>query len=90
MRIADYVRELRVAAEASSLPTISAAATAVRTVGEIGPILSARAGLFAAEGSGVVNSAGLDLLSRPYVRADVRRAVEDAALKTPDGRFYFS
>ncbi|MEN4487818.1 HNH/ENDO VII family nuclease [Mycolicibacterium cosmeticum] len=89
-RIAALIREFRIAAEASSMPTVSAAAAAARSIGEMAPLLEARVMLFAAETSGVVTDAGLDLLSRPYIRVGTRRAVEDAARKTPDGKYYIS
>jgi len=90
MRIATIIREFRLAAEMSTMPTVSAAAAAARTVGELAPILSARAMLFAAEGTGLVGDVGLDLLARPYIRVGTRKAVEDAARKTPDGKYYIS
>ncbi|WP_142281739.1 hypothetical protein [Mycobacterium kyorinense] len=51
-RIANIIREFRAAAELSSLPTVSAAGAAARSIGELAPILSARATLFTAEGAG--------------------------------------
>jgi len=51
-RIATIVREFRVAAEASSLPAVSAAGAAARAVAELSPLLAARAQLFLAEGAG--------------------------------------
>lgn len=71
-RIATIIREFRVAAEASSLPTVSALGTAARAVGELSPLLAARAQLFLAEGTvpGLLGTEGLDLLSRPYIRSE--------------------
>ncbi|ORB40485.1 GH-E family nuclease [Mycobacterium persicum] len=91
-RIATIIREFRVAAEASSLPTVSALGNAVRAVGELSPLLSARAQLFLAEGAipGLLGTEGLDLLSRPYIRVGTREAVEAAARRTPDGKYYIS
>jgi HNH/ENDO VII superfamily nuclease len=90
-RIANIIRGFRVAAEASSLPAVSAAGVAARAVTELSPLLAARAQLFLTEGStGLLGTEGLDLLSRPYIRAGTRRAVEDVAQKTPDGRYYIS
>lgn len=51
-RIASIIREFRAAAEVSALPTVSAAGVAARSIGELAPILSSRATLFAAEGAG--------------------------------------
>jgi hypothetical protein len=90
-RIAEICRAFRVAAEASSLPAVSAVGAAVRAVGELGPLLGARAQLFLAESTtGLLGKDGLDLLSRPYVRVGTRDAVEAAARKTPDGKYYVS
>ncbi|WP_421841364.1 GH-E family nuclease [Mycobacterium sp.] len=91
-RIATIIREFRVAAEVSSLPAIGAAGNAARAVAELSPLLAARAQLFLAEGTtpGLLGTEGLDLLSRPYIRAGTRRAAEEAARKTPDGAYYIS
>lgn len=90
MRIATLIREFRAAAELSAMPTVNAAAAAARSIGELAPLLSARALLFATEGTGLVTQVGVDLLSRPYIRVGTRRAVEEAADKTPDGKYFFS
>jgi hypothetical protein len=92
-RIAEIIREFRTAAEVSALPTVNAAAAAARTVGELTPLLSARAVLFAAEGAGAFDATtdwGLDLLGRPYLRESTKQAIRDAAKKTPDGNYYVS
>jgi hypothetical protein len=89
-RIATLVREFRAAAELSSMPTVAAAGVAARSIGELAPILSARAIVFGAEGAGAVADLGPNLTTRPYIRVGTRRAVEDAADKTPDGKYYFS
>ncbi|MGB3482492.1 MAG: HNH/ENDO VII family nuclease [Mycobacterium sp.] len=90
MRIATLIREFRAAAELSTLPAVSAAGTAVRTLAELSPLLTARVQLFLAEGAGVMTKEGIDLLSRPYVRVGTRAEVEAAAAKTADGRYYIS
>lgn len=49
--------------------------------------------LFAAEGTGAVDATtdwGLDLLNRPKLRAETKRAIEAAAEKTPDGKYFVS
>lgn len=89
-RIATIIREFRAAAEASSLPTVGAVGAAARAVAELSPLLTARAQLFLAEGAGLLGPEGLDLLSRPYIRVGTRRAIEEAAQKTPDGKYYIS
>jgi hypothetical protein len=51
-RIATLIREFRVAAELSSLPAVSAAGAAARSISELGPLLAARPTIFAAETAG--------------------------------------
>jgi hypothetical protein len=51
-RIASIIREFRLAAELSSLPAVSAAGAAVRSLSELGPLLAARPTIFAAETAG--------------------------------------
>lgn len=89
-RIVTLLSEFRAAAELCALPSVSATANMTRTLGTLGPLLSAQASLFAAEGAGLVTKAGMDLLTRPYIRVGVRRDVEAAAPKTPDGKYYLS
>ncbi|MBU9766949.1 hypothetical protein FR943_24315 [Mycobacterium sp. TNTM28] len=89
-RIATIIREFRAAAEASTLPTVSAAANAARTVGDLAPILSARAALFSAETTGLVSDIGVDLLTRPKLRVGTKQAIEAAAERTPDGKYFIS
>lgn len=89
-RIATLIRDFRAAAELSAMPTVNAAAAAARTVGEMAPILSARAALFASETTGMVNEFGTNLLTRPKLRVGTKEAIENAALKTPDGKYFVS
>lgn len=89
-RIVALINEFRAAAELCALPSVAASANMTRTLATLGPLLSAQASLFAAEGAGLVTKAGMDLLTRPYVRVGVVRDVEAAALKTPDGKYYLS
>jgi hypothetical protein len=51
-RIANIIREFRVAAELSSLPAVSAAGAAARTVSEMAALLSARVRIFLSEVTG--------------------------------------
>jgi hypothetical protein len=51
-RIANIIREFRVAAELSGLPAVSAAGSAARTVSELASLLSTRMRIFTAEVSG--------------------------------------
>ncbi len=93
VRIAEICRTFRAAAEASALPSVAAAGAAVRTVRELAPLLEARAMLFAAEGTGAIDATspwGLDLLRRPDLRPATKRAIEAAAEKTPDGKYFVS
>ncbi|WP_078324576.1 GH-E family nuclease [Mycobacteroides salmoniphilum] len=89
-RIVALINEFRAAAELSAMPSVAASASMTRTLGTLGPLLSAQASLFAAEGAGLVTQAGMDLLTRPYIRVGVRRDVEAAAAKTGDGKYYIS
>lgn len=89
-RVAEIIRAFGTAAELSASPTIAGAAAAVRTVAGLAPLLEARAMLFMSEATGLVTSDGVDLLSRPYIRVGTRQAVEDAARKTPDGKYFVS
>jgi hypothetical protein len=90
-RIAEICRAFRAAAEASGLPAVSAAGAAARAVGELGPLLAARAQLLVTESTtGLLGANGLDLLSRPYLRVGTRQAIIDAAAKTPDGKYFIS
>lgn len=72
------------------MPTVSAAANAARTVGDLAPILSARAALFSAETTGLVSDVGVDLLTRPKLRVGTKQAIEAAAERTPDGKYFIS
>jgi hypothetical protein len=89
-RIATLIREFRLAAEVSSMPTVAAAGIAARSVGELAPILSARAILFGAEGTGAVTELAPNMTRRPYIRVGTTKAIEDAARRTPDGKYYVS
>jgi hypothetical protein len=51
-RIASIIREFRIAAELSALPTVSAAGAAARTVSELAALLSARVRIFLGEVTG--------------------------------------
>jgi len=51
-RIANIIREFRIAAELSALPTVSAAGAAARTVSELAALLSARVRIFLGEMTG--------------------------------------
>jgi hypothetical protein len=74
-RIATIIREFRVAAELSSLPAVSAAGAAARTVSEMAALLSARVRIFAAEVSGRTAAE----------QAELRRLSEESVKKKLDG-----
>jgi hypothetical protein len=80
-RIAEIIRTFRAAAEASALPTVSAAGAAARSIGELAPILEARATLFAAEGA-----------SESAVTEGAARGIDEdlmAVLKTDKDKAFF-
>lgn len=71
-RIAEVIRAFRVAAELSSLPTVSALGAAARSISELGPLLAARSTIFAAEtagrgGAGAIDGAQAAKLSQESV-----------------------
>jgi hypothetical protein len=90
-RIAEIIRGFVAAAELSAFPTVAAGATAARTIAELGPLLEARTLLFTSEATGIVNPlTATEMYSRPRPRVATRDAVEKAARKTPDGKYYVS
>lgn len=63
----------------------------MRAVGELSRLLASRAQLCLTEATtGLLGTEGLDLQFRPLHPGRDRRAVEEAAEKTPDGKFYVS
>lgn len=72
-RIANIIREFRIAAELSALPTVSAAGTAARTVSELAALLSARVRIFLGEVTGktAAEAAELQRLSQESVKKKV-------------------
>ncbi len=60
-RIATIIREFRIAAELSALPTVSAAGAAARTVSELAALLSARVRIFLGEVTGRIAAEQLEL-----------------------------
>lgn len=91
-RIAAILNEFRAAAQLSGLPNVAAGANLLRSVESLGPLMSSRASLFLAEGAGLVPELTLaELYSRPSgLRVGTERAVQAAADKTADGKYYVS
>jgi hypothetical protein len=74
-RIANIIREFKVAAELSGLPAVSAAGAAARTVSELAALLSTRVRIFLSEVSGRAAAE----------RADLQRLSEESVKKKLDG-----
>lgn len=71
-RIAEIIRAFRAAVELSALPTVNAIGAAARSISELGPLLAARARVFAAEtaspgGAAAIDEAGAARLSHESV-----------------------
>ncbi|MDM2422761.1 HNH/ENDO VII family nuclease [Mycobacteroides abscessus] len=91
-RIAAILNEFRAAAQLSGLPNVAAGANLVRSIQTLGPLMNSRASLFLAEGAGLVPELTMaELYSRPSgLRVGTERAVQAAADKTADGKYFVS
>lgn len=91
-RIAAILNEYRAAAQLCGLPNVAAGANLVRSVQTLGPLMNSRASLFLAEGAGLVPElTAAELYSRPSgLRVGTERAVQAAARKTPDEKYFVS
>jgi hypothetical protein len=78
-RIANIIREFRVAAELSGLPAISAAGAAVRTVSEMAALLSARVRIFLSEVSGRAAAEGGAVQAK--VDRELSKALADGTIE---------
>lgn len=91
-RIAVMIREFIAVAEASTFPTVSAAATAISATTRVAPLAGAEISLLAAEQRGLLSgqvTSNLDALyPRPYLRVGTKRAVENATRKSADGKYF--
>ncbi|CAN5720292.1 hypothetical protein BH10ACT9_BH10ACT9_43990 [soil metagenome] len=76
-RIANIIREFRLAAEMSSLPAVGAAGAAARSISQLGPLLAARPTIFSAEvlgtGGAAVERAEAVRLSQASVHDKLER-----------------